>query len=263
MTALAQFDTSPRWQALALVALLLCSARPAWAGPPFLTDDPGMPAYRHSEFYLFSTFDKASDGEQVAAPAFEYNYTVGKDLFIHSVVPFLDVRPNGGSREYGPGDIELGLKYRFVHESGARPTIAIFPLLELPTGDANAGLGNGRVWGTFPVWLEKSWGFWTADFGGGRAWNSAPGQKDYNFGGWLLTRPVTDRLILGGEVYGQGATADGGEHATFVTFGGYYSPPIRCSGCQVLFDLGHTIAGETHTIGYLGLYWTWGPGGKE
>ena len=246
------------WRAFAHVALLVCSARMAWAGPPFLTDDPGMPDYHHFEFYIFSTFDKASDGKQITAPAFEYNYTAGKNLFIHSVLPVLDEQPNSGSHAYGLGDVELGLKYRFVHESGARPAVAIFPLLELPTGDSDAGLGNGRVWGTFPVWLEKTWGPWTTDFGGGRAWNSASGQKNYNFGGWLVTRSVTDRLILGGEIYGQGATIKEGERTTFVTFGGYYTPRLSCSGCQVLFDLGHTIAGETHTIGYLGLYWTWG-----
>lgn len=70
-------------------------------GPPFLTDDPGMPDYRHSEGYIFSTYAKAPDGKEIAAPAFEYNYSAGHDLMLHSVTPFLDERPTDGPRVFG------------------------------------------------------------------------------------------------------------------------------------------------------------------
>ncbi len=242
-----------------LAALALLPLQSAWSGPPFFTDDPVPLDYRHSEGYVFSTFASGPDGKEIAAPAFEYNHSPAPEVMIHSVVPFLEERPDGLGHAYGLGDVELGVKYRFLDETDKRPQIGIFPFLELPTGDAAAGTGNGRAWGMFPVWLEKSWGQWTTDFGGGRVFNSAPGQRDYDFGGALLLRRLSDRLILGGEVFGQGAASEDGRGTTLATFGGYYTPHLQCGGCQVLFDAGHSIAGERNETLYLGLYWTWGP----
>lgn len=48
----------------------------------------------------------------------------------------------------------------------------------------------------------------SASGGGGRAFNSAPGMNDYNFAGWLVQHSVTERLILGGEVFYQGAPSE-------------------------------------------------------
>jgi len=59
-----------------VMTVRVLSARPAVAGPPFITDDPVPVDYRHSEFYIFSTQDKARDGKNSAFPAFEFNYGV-------------------------------------------------------------------------------------------------------------------------------------------------------------------------------------------
>jgi hypothetical protein len=239
-----------------LAAMPLHSAE---AGPPFFTDDPVPLEHGHSEGYVFATLDEAPDGKEISVPAFEYNYGLGPDVMFHSVVPLIERRPDRGEHAYGLGDVELGVKYRFLQETDRRPQMAIFPFLELPTGDASAGTGNGRAWGIFPVWLEKSWGPWTTDLGAGRVFDSAPGQRDYSFGGALLLRSISDHLILGGEVFRQGAATEDGDGTTLVTFGGYFTPRLRCGGCQVLFDIGRSIRGERHTTAYLGLYWTWGP----
>lgn len=242
---------------LALV-FAFAGLRLAWAGPPFMTDDPEPLKYGHSEAYVFSTVDKGPDGNTVTMPAFEFNHSPAPDWHLHVMVPFIDLRSSGGTHAFGLGDIELGAKYRFVHETNNRPQIGIFPMLELPTGDADVGLGNGRAWETFPVWLQKSWGPWTTYGGGGRTFNSAPDMRDYNFGGWLLQRAVTDNLILGGEVFYQGAQRQDGHESTFLNVGGYYNGIQACDNCSVLFRVGNTVAGEVHHEGYLGLYWTWG-----
>ena len=130
-------------------------------------------------------------------------------------------------------------------------------MLELPTGNSDKGLGNGRAWWTFPIWVQKSFGPWTTYGGGGRAFNSAPGMRDYNFGGWLLQRSITKKLILGGEVFAQGAATVDGRHSAFLNFGGYYNDIEVCGGCNLLFRAGHTVAGESQSGAYLGLYWSW------
>jgi len=42
--------------------------------------------------------------------------------------------------------------------------------------------------------------------------------------------------------------------STFIDAGGYYN--FRPS-LSLLFMAGHTVAGERHTVGYIGLYYTW------
>jgi hypothetical protein len=247
------------WSLASIV--LLTASRAVLAGPPFLTDDPEPIEYKHSEAYVFSTKQKTPDGKLYQLPAFEYNTSPAEDVHLHVMVPFVKLFPSEGPRQYGVGDIELGIKYRFVHESDTHPQIGIFPMLELPTGNFDKGLGNGRAWWTFPVWVQKSFGPWTTYGGGGRAFNSAPGMRDYNFGGWLLQRTISEKLILGGEVFAQGAATVGGNHSTVVNFGGYYNDIDLCGGCNLLFRAGHSVAGESQSGAYLGLYWSWSTDG--
>jgi len=225
-----------------------------------MTDDPEPVDYRHSETYVFSTYDKGPHGDRAfAAPAFEFNASPAPDWQLHVMLPFLGVRPGGSSNEYGIGDIELGVKHRFLQETDMRPQVAFFPLLYVPTGDTDKGLGNDRVWGIFPLWLQKSFGPWTTYSGGGRAFNSAPGMRDYTFGGWLLQREINKRLTLAAELFYQGAPSEDAHHATFFNVGGFYNDIEACGGCSLLFRVGTTIAGENHNGGYLGLYWNWSP----
>jgi hypothetical protein len=77
--------------------------------------------------------------------------------------------------------------------------------------------------------------------------------RDSFFAGWLLQRTLSDRLTLGAEVFAQGAQTTGGQGSAFIDGGGYYNFTPKLS---LLFMLGHSVAGEAHTVAYLGLYWT-------
>jgi hypothetical protein len=243
-------------QARAAVTALAFASAAAWAGPPFLTDDPQPLDLHHSEFYIFAARDKTTSADAVTGPAMEYNYEPTRDVMLHMIVPYMSVFSDTGPTERGVGDMELGFKYRFVRESAAVPEIGIFPAVEVPTGDASKGLGNGRAWYRFPLWMQKSRGAWTSYGGGGYAYNDAPGQKDYWFGGWEVQRDLGDKLTLGGELYAQGAEAAGSRATTIANLGGYWN---LTPGFSLLFSGGHSISGESHTVAYAALYWTWGP----
>lgn len=245
--------------ALIASAVILASS-PAWAGPPFLTDDPEPVEYKHSEFYIFSTYDKTKDGENAALPAFEYNYGVLPDTQLHIVLPIVYSAPNDAASEYGLGDVEIGVKYRFVHETDTTPQIGIFPMAELPTGDSDKGLGNGKIWWRLPVWIQKSWGEWTTYGGGGYVINPAEGQKNYPFAGWLLEKNIGDKWTLGGEVFVRNKDTEDGESTTIVNFGGFYKFTPQFN---LLFSAGHSVNGERHTIAYLGLWWGFGGDAKD
>ena len=234
---------------------LLTSTTQLFAGPPFMTDDPAPVDYKHSEFYIFSTYDKTDDGKEIALPAFEYNYGVLPDVQLHIVVPFVRSIQNGEATESGLGDIELGAKYRFIQETENMPQIGIFPMAELPTGDASKGLGNGKIWWRLPVWMQKSFGEWTSYWGAGYVLNNADGQKNYAFGGIQAQRDIGTKWSLGAELFAREKDVVNGKSTTIVNFGGFYkfTPDFN-----LLFSAGRSINGESHTVGYLGLWWTFG-----
>src|SRR5215469_17385578 len=124
---------------------LLCLSWPSfvWAGPPFLTDDPDPIDYQTFEAIPNYSLDRASDGEQIVGPGLDFNYGIAPDMHLNIGPGFVHALPDGGSSEYGFGDTRIALKWRFVHESDDAPEIAIYPAVELPTGSASKGLGNG------------------------------------------------------------------------------------------------------------------------
>jgi hypothetical protein len=244
----------------AWLVMLGWGARAAFAGPPFQTDDPEPVPYKHWEAYTFSTYDRTALGTATQGPAMEINWGAVPDVQLHLVIPLAAAIPPDGPDTFGMGDTELGIKYRFVHETKRRPEIGTFPFVELPTGSPRAGLGNGRTWYRLPIWIQKSEGHWTTYGGGGEVLNSEPGMRNYPFGGWLLQRDIGKKLTLGGEIFAhgpEGIAALSTRSSTLADIGGYYY--FRNPGFQLLFAAGHSVAGQPETIAYLGLYWTWGP----
>jgi hypothetical protein len=240
---------------LLVVLATLLTGQLVFAGPPFLTDDPEPVDYRHWEAYIFSTYDRSVAATGIQGPAVELNVGAAPNLQLHLVVPWAWNQPSGSLMRSGWGDVEAGFKYRFLEENENRPQVGVFPMVELPAGSAERGLGNGRVWFKVPLWIQKSWGPWTTYGGGGWAINHAPAQRSHAFGGWLLQRKLDEKVTLGGEVFAQGADGDGGRGFAIANIGGIIN---LNPGLSLLFSAGHTVQGERHSVAYLGLYYTWG-----
>ncbi len=248
-----------RFLLLCFVVLFLATAsasvETAFAGPPFLTDDPEPVDFKHWEAYLFSTVNATPKQTDATGPAFEFNAGALPNLQLHLVIPMAYASPQDAPRAYGLGDIEFGMKYRFIQETNHRPMVGVFPMIEIPTGDAGRALGNGRAWWRLPLWLQKSWGPWTTYGGAGYAINPAPNQRNYPFGGWQLQRDFGGKLTLGMEFFAQGKSSDDTRSFGVFNLGGYFK---ITPNFQLLFTGGHTLIGGSHTVGYLGLYWTGG-----
>jgi hypothetical protein len=243
-----------------LFGLLTVLPALALAGPPFQTDDPEPVPLGHYEFYVFSMSDGTSIETDPEGPAFEFNWGALPDMQLHAVLGFGASIPASGPSHYGLLDTELGVKYRFVRESAHRPEIGIFPMVELPTGNASRGLGVGTTWYRLPLWLQKSFGPWTTYGGGGYELVHRAGFSNFPFAGWLVQRDIGQRWTLGAELWyhgPEGPATPERRFATLLDFGGYYyfSKPAT----QLLFSFGHTAFGQPETYAYLGLYWTWGP----
>jgi hypothetical protein len=243
---------------LGFLALLFASTA-AWAGPPFQTDDPEPIDYRNYEFYTFASSDGTPIETDAAGPAIEFNWGALPNVHLHVVIPMVAIFPSDGPNAYGIGDIETGVKYRFIQESKHRPAIGIFPMFELPAGDSHRGLGLGKVWYRMPIWAQKSFGPWTTYGGAGETIVPVSGFRNFTYGGWLVQRDIGKKLTLGTEVFShsrEGLAAPQRKSSTMVDFGGYYY--VRKPDFQILFCYGHSVAGQTENYAYAGLYWTWG-----
>jgi len=182
-------------------ALLLASAfvgRTAWAGPPFLTDDPQPVDLKHWEFYLASQWSVANHSGSGTLPHIEVNYGALPELQLHVIVPATLAWQSGQPVQYGLGDIELGAKYRFVDEGERRPQIGTFPLVLVPTGSKERGLGAGTTQVLLPIWIQKSLGPWMTY--GGAGLHLASGDDDV-VAGWLLQRKLLGMITLGAEAF--------------------------------------------------------------
>jgi hypothetical protein len=247
-----QFRTFDRQIVAAIAVMLsLLLAAEAVAGPPFLTDDPVPVDLHHWELYVATQIAIERESTSGTAPHFEINYGALPDVQLHAIAPFAYDNPRGSNNlEHGFGDTELGVKWRFIHETDWMPQIAAFPITEIPTGDDDKGLGNGKQQVFLPLWAQKSWGKWTTYGGGGYWLNPGEGNKDYWFMGWLLQRQITEKLVLGGEVFHATPSEEDGDSRTGVNFGGIYD---FTANYHLLFSAGRDIKGPNLLISYIAL----------
>ncbi len=266
---------SHRLLAFGVAAVALGTALPAHAGPPFQTDDPEPIDYKHIEMYAFTLVDstgKNAGGTVIEVPAYEVNYGALPNVHLHLVIPMTAIfQPAGAPTYFGIGDIETGVKLRFIQESAHRPQVGIFPFFELPSGSADKGLGVGSTWYRMPMWAQKSWGpektQWISYGGGGETVFSgdahAAGYENFPFAGWLVQKQLNEKWTLGGELFGHGEEGPAGiapRAATLLDAGGQYE--FR-DGFDLLFAGGRSVHGEPESYAYLALYWTWGLGGAS
>ncbi|MGF6439480.1 transporter [Paraburkholderia youngii] len=192
---------------LPIGAALLCSTLlacgDAFAGPPFVTDDPEPVEYRHFEINVDAEGTVRHDRSDAALPAVEISYGLANDLQISVKSALAFSHEAGAPGHYGIGDTELGLKYRFITESedGIRPQVSFAPSVVFPTGNEVRGLGDGHTRVLLPLWAQKSFGPWTTYGGGGYVLNRDSGGKNYWVAGWAVIRQVTEKLQIGGELF--------------------------------------------------------------
>ncbi len=246
---------------ISVIMVILATVPAVWAGPPFVTDDPEPVDHQHWEVYLASQLSRDADGWSGTSPHVEVNYGVVTNLQLHLIAPIAFSAPEHGPKEFGYGTTELGAKYRFVQETTWCPQIGVFPLLEVPTGDRERGLGTGHVQAFLPVWLQKSWGAenrpWTS-YGGGGYWiNPGEGNRDWWFVGWLLQRQITDKLTLGTEVFHETAQQRDGRSDTWINPGLIFD---FSDMYHLLLSAGHTVQGPGQFQSYVAFQLTFGPG---
>jgi hypothetical protein len=190
---------------------------PAIAGPPYVTDDPEPTDLHHWEIYNFVSA-VSTPGDLEGEAGFDINYGPVKDVQLTAVIP-VNFR---NARSGGLGEIELAVKYRFLHqdEGGWLPDVAVFPRVFTPAADRR--FGSGQLGLFLPVWAEKDVGKWSVFGGGGYDLNPGAGNRDFWLSGLAVTRALSDRFSLGVEAYHQTAATTTARDFTGLNLGATY-----------------------------------------
>lgn len=248
--------TRQRLRTILSLGLLLTAVHSdsAFAGPPFITDDPEPVDYRAWEINYGATYLRAGGVSSGSLPSVDINYGFLPGVQLH-IQPQMAYVRGPSYNAAGIGDTEVGIKYRLTAttEDKSEWMLAIYPMLELPTGSAGRSLGAGYHSLFLPLWAQTIRGKWTIFGGGGFRRVQAPDARNSRAGGVTVLYQVSERLQLGGEVFGETRTTDDGRASSTVNFGGVFNFAPRLS---LLFSAGHGVrdaAVSNEGSAYLGL----------
>jgi hypothetical protein len=211
--------------------LLLLVAQPAFAGPPYVSDDPEPTEYRHFEIYTFNlgtSTRTSTDGET----GIDFNYGGMPDLQLTATLPLGFNFPAGDRAQFGPSNVQLAAKYRFLHQATFGWDVAAFPRIFLPSGSNTIGDRNASL--LLPLWAQRDLGDGWTTFGGGGC-QVYVGASSQNFceAGLVVTRQVTPSLQIGTELFYQTENAA--------------SAATTSIGIGAIYDINKTF----HLLGYV------------
>jgi Putative MetA-pathway of phenol degradation len=206
-----------KWKTI--VVAMFALARPALAGPPYVSDDPEPTDYKHFEIYTFSN-GTATRGDIGGAAGIDFNYGAAPNLQLTATLPAGFDRPASGETSFGLSNIELAAKYRFLRQDSFGLDVSIFPRVFLPSGSPNIGNHTASV--LLPVWVQKDWGGGWSAFGGGGCVISGRTSQNFCLTGGVATYQLLPKLQLGAELFHQTADGNGTPASTTVGLGARY-----------------------------------------
>ncbi len=191
--------------------MLTLFAQAAYAGPPYITDDPVPTDTGHWEIYSF-TDNSRFHGEHEGQAGLDINYGLVKN--VQATATIAGQYANGDEHGLQLADTEIGLKYRFINAQALGLQVSFFPKLILPTEP-----GGGRVAYELPVWFQEDVGKWSLFGGGGITLRSGADARNSWEQGLALTRQLTAAISLGIEAAHEGGEAKGERGSTTLQLG--------------------------------------------
>lgn len=227
--------------------VLVC---PAFAGPPFITNDPDPPDLKQWEINLPWTLKRTPGGRQsgeLVRIDVNYGYDPYTQLSVELPFPYADLA--GGGLGFGAGDVLLEYKRRF----GRPEETSYFGTdieVTLPTGDHKRGLGAGRVTLDVPLIYQKRWDDTVVYSDLRYRWQAGERGKNFWFFGIAFEQRISERLKLGAELYGTTPASLGGNGNAGFNLGGKYK---LAAGTVLMFSAGRSFRADPELTLLLGL----------
>jgi len=219
-----------------VVCVLLCvSAAPVLAQQPYSTEDADVAKRRSVKVSVGAEFDalqpEDTDHDRQTTVLTRVNYGVLDKLEIEFAAPVIYLRNTAEPNAGGYGDTQAAVKYQ-VREDSHGPAVAVAFSVQAPTGDAERDIGSGVTM----TWINAIVGHTVAEktkvavnAGFMPSGNPSIGALGINahrgkivtFGG-MLSREVSGKLKLGGEINGAMTTTGDAQHQLHVLGGGNY-----------------------------------------
>jgi hypothetical protein len=207
------------WSRTLCALMLVLPAAPAYAGPPYVSDDPEPTDYKHFEIYTFNNGTTTHSGT-TGESGIDFNYGAAPDLQLTATLPGAFSGPLVGSSTWGPGNVELAAKYRFLHQDAFGLDVSIFPRVFLRSGSDQTGENRASL--LLPIWIQKDWnGGWSA-FGGGGCTISQFKAVNFCQVGGVLNYQLLPKLQMGAELFHQTSDSVGKPASTSLGIGWRY-----------------------------------------
>jgi hypothetical protein len=242
---------------MSLIACSLLLALPALcmgqAGPPYLSNDPGVPGSQNWEINLALAPTLTRNTSLLQAPSIDVNYGVGDDVQLTAEIPYVIQSTSGAPQASGWGNGLPGIKWRFLNQGEEGWQAAVFPQVEtsastLAQQHGIAGPGPRYL---LPVEVEKRLGTLDVDLEVGE-YLPAHGAHERILG-LVAGRSVNEHLELDAEIYDDRADGALPQQTTFDIGGRYTLHP----GVIAMFMAGHTLGieerGPPAFFGYFGI----------
>lgn len=195
-----------------LILLLLYQNTTYAIEPEFFISTPEPQTYKKLDIIIYESTFKTNYYRYLTFPSVTFSYGLVPELEVDVSLDYTFYNPYspGSKNANGIGDSAISAVYRFLQESTWLPQVAFEPSYLFPTGNYKAGLGNGKPAIDLGVYAQKTWGSWMLIAGIDYTYNTAPLTLNYFSGGVRLNDQIMSNLLLGVEVYTQGATTSNG-----------------------------------------------------
>ncbi len=135
-----------------ILLVLLAAAASAQAGPPLSTDDPGILDPLQLEVIVATTVTSTDAGDYYQAPVLDVSLGLVEDRLQASLVyPYEKTDPANGDSETGFGNLEFGMKWRFLRNDRFEMAFAPYYTFGVRPSTARKGIGDSADAAVFPV----------------------------------------------------------------------------------------------------------------
>jgi hypothetical protein len=197
--------------------------RPALAGSPFLTDDPGF-APKGWEIKFESAYEHDKGQDVLTAPIIDLNYTIVEHFKLNLTLAGKGIFPDDGRDDYGIADTDFKFKWRFIDEKAGEwwPAVSMAPDIGIPTASKSRGLGSGNYGFRMPFQFGKTFDKLYVYMETGYQWVFDKDQSDSVIYAVAAQYQFTDKWNFGVEIYNTIPIDSGSDYTSLINFGAIY-----------------------------------------